>query len=64
MATGTGKTITSLNCVLQEYKRTGVYNVLILVPSIDLVNQWIGEVAKFNVPSQSVLRRFEKFLRN
>lgn len=51
MATGTGKTITSLNCVLQEYKRTGIYNVLILVPSIDLVNQWIGEVAKFNVPS-------------
>lgn len=54
MATGTGKTITSLNCVLQEYKKTGIYNVLILVPSIDLVNQWVGEVAKFNVPSHKI----------
>lgn len=48
MATGTGKTITSLNCVLEEYKKTNQYKVLILVPSIDLVNQWVDEVAKFN----------------
>lgn len=48
MATGTGKTITSLNCALEEYKKTGIYKLLILVPSIDLVNQWVGEVAKFN----------------
>ena len=47
MATGTGKTITSLNCVLEEYKLTGKYKVLILVPSNDLVMQWIGEVGKF-----------------
>jgi superfamily II DNA or RNA helicase len=47
MATGTGKTITSLNCVLEEYKKTGHYRLLILVPTIDLVNQWIEEVAKF-----------------
>lgn len=48
MATGTGKTITSLNCVLEEYKNNGKYKIVILVPSNDLVNQWIGEVAKFN----------------
>ena len=47
MATGTGKTITSLNCVLEEYQKNHIYKVLILVPTIDLVNQWIGEVAKF-----------------
>lgn len=48
MATGTGKTITSLNCVLEEYKNSGKYRMLILVPSNDLVSQWVGEVGKFN----------------
>lgn len=48
MATGTGKTITSLNCVLNEYKKTNTYKVLILVPTIALVKQWIKEAQKFN----------------
>jgi superfamily II DNA or RNA helicase len=48
MATGTGKTITSLNCVLNEYNRTGKYNVLILVPTLALVEQWQSEILKFN----------------
>jgi len=48
MATGTGKTITSLNCVLKEYKKTSKYNVLILVPTLTLVEQWKSEVEKFN----------------
>ena len=47
MATGTGKTITSLNCVLEEYKSTGKYKIVILVPSNDLVDQWVEEVGKF-----------------
>lgn len=47
MATGTGKTITSLNCVLEEYKKCGTYKILILVPTIDLVNQWQHEVSLF-----------------
>jgi superfamily II DNA or RNA helicase len=51
MATGTGKTITSLNCVLQEYNKTGGYNVLILVPTTVLLEQWIEECAKFNFPN-------------
>lgn len=48
MATGTGKTITSLNCVLEEYQKTGGYRVLILVPILDLIDQWDGEVRLFN----------------
>lgn len=48
MATGTGKTVTSLNCVLEEYRITGKYKIVILVPSNDLVNQWVEEVGKFD----------------
>ena len=47
MATGTGKTITSLNCLLEIYKRTGYYKAIILVPTITLVNQWEQECRKF-----------------
>lgn len=50
MATGTGKTITSLNCVLSEFKLNPnrTYHVLILVPTITLVDQWEREVKTFN----------------
>ncbi len=48
MATGTGKTKTSLNCVLNEYEKTNTYFVVILVPSIALLNQWEEEVLSFN----------------
>jgi len=48
MATGTGKTITSLNCLLEIYKKVGYYKALILVPTITLVNQWESECRKFN----------------
>jgi len=48
MATGTGKTITSLNCLLEIYKRCGYYKALILVPTITLVEQWENECRKFN----------------
>ena len=48
MATGTGKTITSLNCLLEIYKRNGYYKAIILVPTITLVNQWEKECRKFN----------------
>ncbi len=49
MATGTGKTITSLNCLLQEAlkKESYIYHCLILVPTITLVNQWEQEARKF-----------------
>lgn len=48
MATGTGKTITSLNCALQEYKKDNSYQLLILVPTIALVEQWIHEIGLFD----------------
>lgn len=47
MATGTGKTITSLNVLLEIYKRKGYYKALVLVPTITLVNQWEEECRKF-----------------
>jgi superfamily II DNA or RNA helicase len=50
MATGTGKTITSLNCLLEETKANpeGLYHALILVPTITLVEQWDAEARGFN----------------
>ena len=48
MATGTGKTITSLNCLLSLYKETGCYKAIILVPTIPLVDQWDKECRKFH----------------
>ena len=50
MATGTGKTITSMNCVLSEFRKNPdkIYHVLILVPTITLVEQWEKEVKSFN----------------
>ncbi len=50
MATGTGKTLTSLNCVLEEYRKNHdkIYQALILVPTITLVEQWEEEALKFN----------------
>lgn len=47
MATGTGKTITSLNCLLEIYLRKGYYKAIILVPTVTLVNQWEQECRKF-----------------
>lgn len=48
MATGTGKTITALNCLLEIFKRNGYYKAIILVPTITLVDQWEKECKKFN----------------
>ena len=48
MATGTGKTLTSLNCLLQIYKIYNFYKAVILVPTITLVDQWEQECKKFH----------------
>jgi superfamily II DNA or RNA helicase len=48
MATGTGKTITALNCLLNDYKSSGVYRAVIIVPTTALVDQWKRECEKFN----------------
>lgn len=49
MATGTGKTITSLNCVLSDFKLNGFYKFIVLVPTTALASQWQDEILdKFN----------------
>lgn len=58
MATGTGKTITSLNCLLEIYKRKGYYKALILVPTITLVNQWEKECRKFHF--ENIIKVYSK----
>lgn len=48
MATGTGKTLTALNCVLNEYRESGSYRGIIVVPTLELVSQWEEEIRGFN----------------
>jgi superfamily II DNA or RNA helicase len=49
MATGTGKTITSLNCIVEEYKINNFYRFIVFVPTISLASQWKNEITnKFN----------------
>jgi superfamily II DNA or RNA helicase len=48
MATSTGKTITALNCVLNESQKTVHYQAVILAPTTVLVEQWTHEARKFN----------------
>lgn len=49
MATGTGKTITSLNCILNDFKEHNYYKFIVFVPTTALAKQWVDEVErKFN----------------
>ncbi len=48
MATGSGKTVTALNCVLKRFKEDGFYKVIIAVPTQALAVQWEQEVKAFN----------------
>lgn len=64
MATGTGKTITSLNCLLNEYRENGTYKAVILVPTIALVDQWRDECAKFNFRNVIAVSSREKWSEN
>lgn len=58
MATGTGKTITSLNCLYEIYDRKGYYKAIILVPTVTLVNQWEEECRKFRF--SNIVKVFSK----
>ena len=67
MATGTGKTITSLLCLLREYEETGSYKCIILVPTVALMEQWSEEVREFNfgeiyTSKQKEIRDFRRIL--
>ena len=46
MATGTGKTLTALNCLIEIYKRKEYYKAIILVPTLVLVEQWEKDCRK------------------
>ena len=48
MATGTGKTVTALNCVLKEWQKSGYYKAIIVVPTQALALQWEAEAKAFN----------------
>lgn len=61
MATGTGKTITALNCLLNEFHKTGFYQAIILVPTSSLVNQWENEAVKFNIPKSNIIKVSSKY---
>jgi superfamily II DNA or RNA helicase len=64
MATGTGKTLTSLNCLLNQYKESNSYKAVILVPTIALVNQWKDECRKFNFNNVITVSSQEKWPQN
>lgn len=52
MATGTGKTITAINCVLNEFHKNGYYRAIICVPGLALIEQWSQELHKFEFINQ------------
>lgn len=64
MATGTGKTLTSLNCLLNLYKEHNSYKAIIIVPTIALVNQWKEECEKFNFKNIITVNSKEKWPQN
>lgn len=64
MATGTGKTLTSLNCLLNQYKDNNTYKAVILVPTVALVNQWKDECRKFNFNNVITISSKEKWPQN
>ena len=48
MATGSGKTVTALNCLRKQYKGNGFYKAIIVVPTQALAVQWKQEAELFN----------------
>lgn len=48
MATGSGKTVTALNCVLKQYRVNGYYKAIVAVPTTALALQWYDEVKNFH----------------
>lgn len=64
MATGTGKTLTALNCLLNQYKEINSYKAVILVPTVALVYQWKEECRKFNFNNVITVSSKEKWPQN
>lgn len=51
MATGTGKTLTAINCILNEWKSNKVLKNIFVVPGKELVEQWSEELNQSNFKS-------------
>lgn len=49
MATGTGKTITSLAAAVRAYEERGRLALVVLVPYLHLLDQWAGNCTKFGL---------------
>ncbi len=48
MATGTGKTLTSCYCLIEEFKKSNLQKNIIVVPGKELINQWSDELKLSN----------------
>ncbi len=48
MATGTGKTLTALFCLIEECKKNKIQKNVFIVPGEELVRQWGSEIKKCN----------------
>ena len=48
MATGTGKTLTAINCIINESNKDGLLKNIFVVPGKELVNQWYKELKQCN----------------
>jgi superfamily II DNA or RNA helicase len=55
MATGAGKTVTSLVCAQRLWQETQSLLVLVAVPTVTLVRQWTAEMAEFGLTPYSTL---------
>jgi superfamily II DNA or RNA helicase len=51
LATGSGKTITSIHGAVKIYEKKNRLVLIICVPFINLADQWVEELSKFNIKS-------------
>lgn len=51
MATGSGKTLTALSLACRVAKKNSPMVIVVVCPFINLCNQWMGEIAAFNLRS-------------
>lgn len=57
MATGTGKTLTALNCLLYLYNANSYYRAIIVVPTSALMLQWEDQVNKFGFKDKYIFNK-------
>lgn len=64
MATGTGKTITALLCLLELLKSNNYLFVILTCPYIHLVDQWIAVCSNFNLETVACYESSAKWYHN